>query len=147
MENASKALIIAGAILVSILIVSLGVMIFNSMSGTARKMANMDEQEIAAFNSKITPYLSESKSISGSQVNALIQYVISNDLTCIQSGETHKAIKITFPGNDSGIKVDDSGAMSYGSEKKRVETGANKYYKVHGTYDSNGLITTIKVEE
>ena len=144
MENASKALIIAGAILVSILIVSLGVMIFNSMSGTARKMANLDEQEIATFNSKITPYLGES--ISGSQVNALIQYVISNDLACIQSGETHKAIKITFPGNDSGIKVDDSGAMSYGSEKKRVETGASKYYIVHGTYDNNGLITTIIVE-
>ena len=143
MENASKALIIAGAILVSILIVSLGVMIFNSMSGTAKQMANMDEQEIAAFNSKITPYLGES--ISGSQVNALIQYVISNDLACIQSGETHKAIKITFPGNDSGINVDDSGAMSYGTEKKRVETGANKYYKVQGTYDNNGLITTITV--
>ena len=91
MENASKALIVAGAILVSILIVSLGVMIFNSMSGTAKKMANMDEQEIAAFNSKITPYLGQN--ISGSQVNALIQHVISTDISAVQSGETFKAIK------------------------------------------------------
>ena len=142
MENASKALIIAGAILVSILIVSLGVMIFNNMSGTARKMANMDEQEIAAFNSKITPYLGET--VAGSQVNALIQYVISNDIACVQSGETHKAIKIVFPGNTSGITVNDSG-INYGSGTKRVETGANKYYKVNGTNDSNGLITDITV--
>ena len=57
MENASKALIIAGAILVSILIVSLGVLIFNNFSESAKDMANMDKEEIAAFNSKITPYL------------------------------------------------------------------------------------------
>ena len=55
MENASKALIIAGSILVAILIVSLGVMVFNRFSGTAKEMANMNEQEISAFNSKIQP--------------------------------------------------------------------------------------------
>ena len=139
MENASKALIIAGAILVSILIVSLGVLIFNNFSESAK---DMDKEEIAAFNSKITPYLGES--ISGSQVNALIQYVISTDISTAQSGETHKAITITFPGNSSGIKVNGS-AVSYGTNTKRVETGSGKYYKVEGTYDSNGLITTIKV--
>lgn len=142
MENASKALIIAGAILVSILIVSLGVLIFNNFSGSAKDMANMDKEEIAAFNSKITPYLGES--ISGSQVNALIQYVISTDISVAQSGETYKAITITFPGNSSGIKVNNS-TVDYGTNTKRVETGSGKYYKVEGTYDSNGLITTIKV--
>lgn len=144
MENASKALIIAGAILVSIMIVSLGVMLFNRMGGTAKEMANMKEQEIAAFNSKITPYLGQS--ISGSQVNALIQHVISTDISAVQSGETFKAIKITFPGNTSGITVNDSG-ITYGSGTRRVETEANKHYKVNGTYDSNGLITTITVTE
>lgn len=144
MENASKALIIAGAILISIMIVSLGVLIFSRMSETAKQMANMDEQEIAAFNSKITPYLGES--ISGSQVNALIQYVISNDLACIQSGETIKAITIKYPGNaDPGISVNGSGELNYGSGQKRVETGAGKYYIVSGTYDSNGLLTNIQV--
>ena len=146
MENASKALIIAGAILVSIMIVSLGVLIFNRMGGTAKEMANMDEQEIAAFNSKITPYLG--KSITGSQVNVLIQYVISNNLACVQSGETHKAITIRYPGNNTGISVNASG-ITYGDSgaSKRVDTGANKHYIVDGTYDSNGLITTIVVSE
>ena len=71
MENASKALIIAGAILISIMIVSLGVLIFNKMGNSAKEAANMDEQEIANFNSKLTPYIGQN--ISGSQVNALIQ--------------------------------------------------------------------------
>ena len=142
MENASKALILAASILIAILLVSLGVLVFNNLAGKAREAANMDEQEKATFNSKITPYLGNS--VAGSQVNALIQYVISNDIACVQSGETHKAIKIVFPGNTSGIKVDDSG-INYGSGTKRVETGANKYYEVNGTNDSNGLITNITV--
>ena len=57
MENASKALIMAGAILIAILIISLGVYVFNNMSSTAKNSANMDKQEISNFNSKITPYL------------------------------------------------------------------------------------------
>lgn len=144
MENASKALIIAGAILISIMIVSLGVLLFNRMSGTAKEMANMNEQEIAAFNSKITPYLGDS--ISGSQVNALIQYVISNDLACIQSGETFKAITIEFPTGEDTNTIYVDGNVLNGTNVKRVETGSGKYYTVDGTYDSNGLITTIKVD-
>ena len=35
MENASKALIIAGTILISILIISVGILIFNSSKGIA----------------------------------------------------------------------------------------------------------------
>lgn len=143
MENASKALIIAGAILISILIVSLGVLIFNRMGGTAKELANMNEQEISAFNAQITPYLGPS--VSGSQVNALIQKVISNNLASIQANESFKAIKITFPGNTAGIYVGSSNNMVYGSNNKRVDTGAGKYYKVEGTYDSNGLITRIVV--
>lgn len=145
MENASKALIIAGAILIAILIISLGILIFNQMGGYVKENANLDEQEIASFNSKITPYLGQS--ISGSQVNALIQYVISNDLACIQSGEIVKAITIEFPKDDgtNTIKVD--GDELKGTSVKRVETGSGKYYVVNGTYDSNGLITTITVTE
>ena len=146
MENASKALIIAGAVLIAIMIISLGVLIFNKMSGTAKEMADMSDQEVSAFNSKITPYLGES--VSGSQVNALIQLVISTDLSAIQEIEQYKVIKITFPTNTRGIGVNaDCTGMDYGNNVKRVETGAGKYYKVRGTIDNNGLITTIVVTE
>ena len=70
MENASKALIIAGAILIALLIISLGIFTFNKMSDSAKKIANLDKEEIQAFNSKLTPYTGEN--ISGSQVNSLI---------------------------------------------------------------------------
>ena len=47
MENASKALIIAGAILISILLISLGIVMFNASKGTtgqATDTANSMEQ-------------------------------------------------------------------------------------------------------
>lgn len=47
MENASKALIIAGAILISILLISLGIIMFNASKGTtdqANRTANAMEQ-------------------------------------------------------------------------------------------------------
>ena len=133
MENASKALIIAGSILVAILIISLGVMVFNRFSGTAKEMANMNEQEISAFNSKIQPYLGNS--ITGSQVNSLLQYCLSVNMSAKQSGDTRKVITV-------------SGAASINADSTsftRVETGG-KPYIVQGTYDANtGLLTQINI--
>ena len=51
MENASKALIIAGAILLSILLISLGIMIFNQAQTTVQD-SGMSQAEISTFNSK-----------------------------------------------------------------------------------------------
>ena len=142
MENASKALLIAGAILVSILIVSLGVLIFNRMGGSAKEAANMDEQEVANFNSKITPYVG--KNISGSQVNALIQLVISLDNSAKSSGDATKAVSITYPLEAGGTNtISFSGGNVSGiNGVKRVKTGSGIYYTVTATYGDNGLITS-----
>ncbi len=121
MENASKALIIAGAILIAILIISLGVMIFQNFGSTAKNMANLNEQEISAFNSKITPYLG--KNISGSQVNALIQYAVTVNNNAQSTGETYRCIEISGSG---GVVLQKDGKFS--STQKKVETG--KYYEV-----------------
>lgn len=135
MENASKALLIAGAILIAIMIISLGVFIFSRFGGTAKEMANMDEQEIRSFNSKITPYLG--KAVSGSQVNALLQYCLSVNMAANNSGETYKQITVNDGGNATSLATTDT---TY----NRVETGG-KPYTVQGVYDSNGLLTTITI--
>ena len=93
MENASKALIIAGTILLAILLVSLGVMIFNNVGNSAKQLVNMDSKEIANFNAKITPYLGEN--VSGSQVNALLQYCVTVNLAANKTGEKHKEISVS----------------------------------------------------
>ena len=74
MENASKALIIAGAILLAILIISLGIVVYNQASDTISGI-NMDQQQIETFNNKFTQYQGEK--VTAAQVNALRQLVIS----------------------------------------------------------------------
>ena len=53
MENASKALIIAGAILLSILLISLGIMIFNQAQD-ATKNSGMSQAQVSTFNNKFS---------------------------------------------------------------------------------------------
>ena len=57
MENASKALIIAGAILISILIIAIGMYIYtNSQASITNATSQMSTQEKAAFNQTWTTY-------------------------------------------------------------------------------------------
>lgn len=73
MENASKALIIAGAILISILLISIGVLVMNSinpMKDSAQKRSEAMASE--AFNAQFTSYEGEQ---SGSQVRAMFSAV------------------------------------------------------------------------
>ena len=57
MENASKALLMAGGVLIGLLIISLGVYLFTNFGGTAGQIqANIDENQLAQFNSQFTSY-------------------------------------------------------------------------------------------
>ena len=104
MENASKALIIAGAILLAILIISLGILIFSQAQDTINSV-NMDEQEIMAFNNKFTPYIGNNK--RGSEVNALAQAVLSNNQSAKDNGESSTK-GITMTGKNINIASDGS---------------------------------------
>lgn len=75
MENASKALIIAGAILLAILLISLGIMIFNQAQDTINN-SGMTQAELTAFNQKFTKYEGKQK---GSVVRSLVQEVIASN--------------------------------------------------------------------
>ena len=55
MENASKALIIAGAILISILLISVGIIIMNAINDPVSKGADAaTSQATQIFNSQFT---------------------------------------------------------------------------------------------
>lgn len=132
MENASKALIIAGAILLSILIISLGILIFNQASGVINNNA-MTEVEVNSFNQKFEQYFGTK--VRGANVNALIQAVNTNNLA--NSGDDSKTVTIESSVTDK----DDEG-----NYKKSASTG--KTYTVEATGHTNGgLINKIKITE
>ncbi|MBQ3145318.1 MAG: hypothetical protein IJB90_01870 [Clostridia bacterium] len=57
MENASKALIIAGAILISILLISVGIIIMNAINDPVQQGASVAEsQAVEIHNSRFTGY-------------------------------------------------------------------------------------------
>ena len=62
MENASKALIIAGAILIAILLISVGIMVMNSMNKPLDVAASeADSQAVQMYNSKFAVYEGRNK--------------------------------------------------------------------------------------
>lgn len=104
MENASKALIIAGAILLAILIISLGIMIY-SQASNAINNGGMSDAEVTAFNQKFTKYQGRQK---GSTVRTLVQEVMSNNNNEQSSDETRISINVnngttSATGGESGI--------------------------------------------
>lgn len=136
MENASKALIIAGAILLAILIISLGIIIYNQAAGVAQD-SNMDQLTINNFNAQWTNY--EGNRVSGSQVNALMAAALANN-----TSEESADRKVT-------VNVDDpvSNVIPESTSYTRVPTG--NMYKVTCQYGSSGgkkgVVDIIKVEK
>ncbi len=104
MENASKALIIAGAILLSIVLISLGLIVVNRTQNTV-KNANVDQQEITSFNNQFESYVGKNK--TAAQVLSLAQAVQSSNVA-EQSNGTNRYIEFNadkteqLPGNAEG---------------------------------------------
>ena len=136
MENASKALIIAGAILLAILIISLGILIYNQASGVVNNNA-MSEVEVQQFNQKFTQY--EGDRVRGATVNSMLQTVLSNNIS--QDGD--RKVKVTLGTNSTMLSTTDT------SISTRAATG--KTYNVKCKYSSGGgnkgLVNEIVVTE
>lgn len=84
MENASKALIIAGAILLSILIIAIGMYIYNSSQSSIMGAGDaLSSYEVDSFNAQWDVYAGEQP---GSNVKTLLGKLISNAKTYAEEG-------------------------------------------------------------
>ena len=131
MENASKALLIAGAILICILLIAVGMYIYQSAQGTisaaASKMSNQDKE---IYNSMINKYVGENK--RGSDVKAMIEQVISQNDQYV--GESGKCISIKVKNSKTipNLKKSDGSADTSGSELGAKCDLANVYATTPG---------------
>ena len=157
MENASKALIIAASVLVAILIVSMGIMIFNKAQ-SAGSTTDLDATEITMFNSKFERYANNQ---SGSQVKSLISYAISNantnkdDPIKIPSvGLSHRKENEQWPTGDNASGPLISGTLSSSWNlnayignlgKIRGAIISTHTYNIKLTYANSGLISVINI--
>ena len=124
MENASKALIIAGAILISILLISVGIIVMNSINDPIDQAGDQAaSQAIEMFNSKFTGYAGKQKA---SAVKAL--------MTAVGSSNGANA--------DHQIEVDGLGNTP-GAIQAAVDS--QNEYTVTFEYAANGYINKVTV--
>ena len=154
MENASKALIIAGAILLSILIIAIGMAIYSSsQSAINDSLTDFSTQQVEGFNSNFTSYIGKS---TGSNVSNMLTRLIANANTyadeptkipCVQvdqinAGKT--AVKTPVePATGGAEKGQQDYIDALTAMKNKVE---NKHtYYVTMSYQANGLIDYISI--
>ena len=138
MENASKALIIAGAILLAILIISLGIMIYNQASGVVNNNA-MSEVEISSFNQKFTQF--EGTNVKGSQVNSLLTQIVQNNVANQEDKSKQVKIEVSSSNWQGTVPTKDSVPVN-----STTKAQSGKTYKVTCFLDSKtGLVTKVKI--
>jgi hypothetical protein len=137
MENATKALLIAAAVLIAILIISLTLVIYRQ-GANAVAGADLSETEAAKFNGKFTLY--EGNRESTSQVNALLNTVCSHNKQQAAEGDTSLCVAVTVRYNGNVLVQ----LGNEGTEKSLERVKGNKYYKVKCKYDGR-IITSIEV--
>lgn len=133
MENASKALIIAGAVLIGILIISMGVLLATTLQKTARThYTSMSTNEIQKFNSEITK-----------------NFIIENGNTYItaQGIITLKNILNTETYKESIINSNIRNIVGNNSDAEFLTTNGteNKEYEVKIEYSDQGMINKITI--
>ena len=130
MENASKALIIAGAVLLAILLIAIGMMIFQGATGQVEQSLNaMSAHEVEAFNRPWNGFIGRPQ--RANQIQSLVNSV-----------NVHNA------NNDARIEIshaqieDDNGVyrISGGSLNSRYT------YTVTANFDSIGRINELVIE-
>lgn len=131
MENATKALLIAAAVLVAILIISLGLVVYTNSANTVNQ-ANLSSQEIQAQNEKFTRYNGTNK--RGSEVNSLLQTVLNYNLNTTDDGN-----KVTVTGTNAPSLGKDATSIT-----QQADTSA--LYTITVEYNgAGGLVSNINV--
>lgn len=126
MENASKALIIAGAILLAILLISLGILIFNQAQDTVNN-SGMTQAQITAFNNKFLKY-------EGVQNASVIKSLI-NEVITVNADDSTPNITANRKVENT-VTVINSTSVIDNSKKYNVELGY-----------SNGVVNTITITQ
>lgn len=144
MENATKALIIAGAILIAILIITMGLYLRNSFSETSDSyFKQLDAVELQKYNAYFEVYVDLEKNITAQEIVTLISLVqqkeqqtkiyIDGDEDCITWTEQEKN------------KFLEENILTYNRDGKVLHS----YSYVDGSidYDDDGKVIKISFEK
>lgn len=151
MENATKALLIAAAVLIAIILISLGVSIVTSAQDQInRSNTALNSAEIESFNSTFRSY--EGAAVSGTKVRTLGRAVIQNNqgqdddsrqvvMRLVSKDEIADISNLSANSGDAVIEKDTTEVPTTGDNA--IKTG-NRYV-VKCQTDKSGLIKVIYI--
>lgn len=131
MDNASKALIIAGAVLIAVMLVSLGVLIYNQAKGVVDETSTtMTGLSVSGFNGLFSQYYGNNK--TSATLKSLVEQVNSTNRTSEDRQVTLTAPSDVISGNPDG---------SY-----KVTAVKNTNFDITDTsWDTNGYVQGITI--
>lgn len=137
MENASKALLIAGAVLICIVLISVGMVIVQSSQDVTDQVGDITSTQAAqTFNSQFTKYAGTQK---GSSVKSLLETVAANNKATASTGA--HLVKVTFTdGSLNGSS--DSSAIT---KAMTNVVNSKKYTITVEALDNDGFVQSIKI--
>lgn len=134
MENASKALLIAGGVLITMIVASFGVYLYGVYHEHSENMlAAMSEKEISQFNAKFLVY--EDRELTANDVVSIMNLVRDNNLT--KAGSAYQ-IRISTDGweyQNSIIDTKGLGAIN----NVIMEKDEKKYNEICNSFFSKTL--------
>lgn len=148
MENASKALIIAGAILLSILIISLGIGVFNAAkegSGTQE----LDATQIQTFNNKWEGYAKGSH--TASKIRDILNAVVTHNISEENAG-TNNYVDLNVEETDSQktyscVNGSDTNTASFRTSVQGIKLDNKSKYEIDLEYAENGLVCQLNIKK
>ena len=150
MENASKALIIAGAILLAIAIIGIGMYVYNNaadaMSGT-----DMTDEQVRTYNQTFTNYEGTQR---GSAVKTMCDTIANHNRTAADDSEKVQVIysdsaysdATEDPEVDASEVVDTNTTTTHINDIKENSIQSGISYTVNFGYDrTSGRVTTVYI--
>lgn len=139
MENATKALLIAAAILIAIVVITLGVFVLGKGSTLVKDNSDMSDVEISTYNSKFEAYFGTN--VRGAQVNQLISAI--NQHNKANGSDESKRIII----NQGDFATDGKKSITARAQTGKAYTVEVDTSDANGGYTTGGLIKVIKITE
>ena len=146
MENASKALIIAGSIILAVLIIVLGMYFYNQAVGIGKNI-NMTEYEIQSYNSKFINY--EGK-VSGTKARELCDVIKQHNLANSANKGTGIVVYYNqnYDSSQSFTAVTAYAGLNTQVDSVKQNLGTGKFYEIILIYDSSrGIVSAINFKE
>ena len=149
MENASKALIIAGAILLAIAIIGIGMYVYNNaadaMSGT-----DMTAEQVRTYNQTFTAYAGTQR---GSNVKTMCDTIANHNRTAADDSELVQVLygqspnaENTFDAADIDPDMASTNHIVNTVKNTNIQSGVS--YTIEFGYDStSGRVTTVYINE